>query len=234
MIGVAADELPLMHEMTTLEELRAVSDPLRLMLFRLLRESEHTVKELCDLLGESSTRLYYHVGELERVGLVRLVRTEARAGIVQKYYRAAARFVTVPFSLFQNSAGSEEAQAAVDWHGFLLEQAIADLRSALGDNVQATDPETLFATRNYIRVSPEKARELAARMEAFQQEILAADDPQGTARFTYTSVLAPMSWPEPGRVNRQCRKPAHAALGADTRHSAARRRRTRPATAEER
>ncbi len=65
-------ELPVVHELTTLEQLRAVSDPVRVVIFRLLREREQTVKALCEILNESSTRLYYHVSELERVGLVRL------------------------------------------------------------------------------------------------------------------------------------------------------------------
>ena len=193
-------ELPLVHELTDLEELRALSDPLRVLLFRLLREREQTVKELCDQLGESSTRLYYHVGELERVGLVRLVRTEARAGIVQKYYRAIARFLYVPFSLFQQGPDSAEAQAAVEWYGVLLEQAIVDLRQALRDNIQDTDPDTIFAARNFIRVTPAKARELVERLNALQLEIIAADDPDGPMRFAYTSVLAPASFPEPSRA----------------------------------
>jgi DNA-binding transcriptional ArsR family regulator len=191
------DDLPGVHELTDLEQLRALSDPLRVLLFRLLREREQTVKELCDQLGESSTRLYYHVGELERVGLVRLVRTEARAGIVQKYYRSIARLLYVPFTLFQQGPDSAEARAAVEWYGVMLEQAIVDLRRALRDNIQDTDPETIFATRNFIRVTPAKARELVARLNALQEEIIAADDPAGPVRFAYTSVLAPASFPSP-------------------------------------
>jgi DNA-binding transcriptional ArsR family regulator len=217
-----ADDLPVVHELTTLEELRALSDPLRLLLFRLLREGEHTVKELCDQLGESSTRLYYHVGELERVGLVRLVRTEARAGIVQKYFRSIARFVYVPFTLFQQGPHSEEARAAVEWYGVMLEQAIVDLRQALRDNIQVTDPDTIFATRNYIRVTPAKARELVERLNALQEEIIAADDPDGPVRFAYTSVLAPASFPEPGP----------AAGLARGQHATTRARRTRRPRAE--
>ena len=220
-----SDDLPVVHELATLEELRALSDPLRLLLFRLLREGEHTVKELCDQLGESSTRLYYHVSELERVGLVRLVRTEARAGIVQKYFRSIARFVYVPFTLFQQGPHSEEAQAAVEWYGVMLEQAIVDLRQALRDNIQDTDPDTIFATRNYIRVTPAKARELVERLNALQEEIIAADDPDGPVRFAYTSVLAPASFPEPGPA-------AGPARGMHVNTRPPRKRRTRRARAE--
>jgi hypothetical protein len=109
--------------------------------------------------------------------------------------RGIARFVYVPFTLFQQGPHSEEAQAAVEWYGVMLEQAIVDLRQALRDNIQVTDPDTIFATRNYIRVTPAKARELVERLNALQQEIIAADDPDGPVRFAYTSVLAPASFP---------------------------------------
>jgi len=193
--SVAAEqELELLHELRTLDELRALSDPLRVMLLRLLREREHTVKELCDLLGESSTRLYYHVGELERVGLVRLVRTEAKSGIVQKYYRSVARFVCAPFSLFQDDATSAEARAALDWWGILLEQAEMDLRQAFGAP-ETVDLDTILTTRNYIRLTPERAREFSAKLKSVWEELLDADDEAGTERYAFTAVFAPSSRP---------------------------------------
>jgi DNA-binding transcriptional ArsR family regulator len=200
---VATDDLELLHELRTLDELRALSDPLRVLLYRLLREQERTVKELCDLLGESSTRLYYHVGELERVGLVRLVRTEARSGIVQKYYRSVARFVCVPFSLLHDEPGSDAARAGLDWYGLMVQQAEMDLRQAFSDPQRVADPDAIFVTRNYIRTSPERAREFAARIVQLQQELVAADDELGTERFAFTVVFAPSSQPPAGGVPRQ-------------------------------
>ena len=216
------DDLALVHELTTLAELRSLADPLRLLLFRLLRERERTVKELCDILGESSTRLYYHVAELERVGLVRLVRTEARSGIVQKYYRSIARFVAVPFSIFQAEPQSEEAQAAVEWYRVLMEQAFIDLRLAFFDRPQDTDPDTVFATRNYIRTTAERAKELVRKLVELQEEIVAADDPDGPERFAFTTVLAPTAF---AHLPTEDQPPAEARLTPP--HPPARRRRGR-------
>jgi DNA-binding transcriptional ArsR family regulator len=161
------------------------------VLFRLLRERERTVKELCDLLGESSTRLYYHVSELERVGLVRLVRTEARSGIVQKYYRSVSRFVNAPYTLLHGGAESEEARAAIDWYTMILQQAASDLRNALLDGAAEFDKETAFITRNYIRTTPERAREFVRRLHALQEEMLAADEDDGPFRMTLTLAFLP-------------------------------------------
>lgn len=196
-----ADDLPFCHEITTLDELRALSDPLRVTLYRLLREREHTVKELCDELGESSTRLYYHVGALERVGLVRLVRTEARAGTVQKYYRAVARFVNLPVWLLHEELGSAESRAAADWYGALLEHAAADVRALFGARLREADRETIFFTRNFVRLSPERAREFCRRFEELQADLLAADE-AGETRFAFTAAFVPVRWHDLGGARR--------------------------------
>jgi DNA-binding transcriptional ArsR family regulator len=179
------------HELATLEQLRAVSDPLRVAIFRLLREREQTVKELCDELGESSTRLYYHVGELERVGLVRLVRTETKSGTVHKYYRSVSLYLNVPTSLLHDDTGSPELEAAVDWLCSMLENGVMDIRQAFASGGPDFDRDLTFVTRNYIRTTPERAREFVRKMEEFQEELLAADDEDATFRITFTASLVP-------------------------------------------
>jgi DNA-binding transcriptional ArsR family regulator len=185
------DDLPIVHELATLEQLRAVSDPLRVAIFRLLREREQTVKELCDELGESSTRLYYHVGELERVGLVRLVRTEAKSGTIHKYYRSVSRFLNVPTSLLHEETGSLEQEAAVDWFCSMLENSVMDVRQAFSSTGPDFDRELTFVTRNYIRTTPERAREFVRKLDALQDELLAADDENADFRITFTASLVP-------------------------------------------
>jgi DNA-binding transcriptional ArsR family regulator len=186
----AAEDLPIVHELATLEQLRAVSDPLRVAIFRLLREREQTVKELCDVLGESSTRLYYHVGELERVGLVRLVRTETKSGTVHKFYRSVSQFLNVPTSLLHDDTGSPEQEAAVDWFCSMLENSVMDVRQAFAAGPDF-DRELTFVTRNYIRTTPERAREFVRKMEELQEEFLTADDEDATFRITFTASLVP-------------------------------------------
>lgn len=187
----ADDDLPVVHELATLEQLRAVSDPLRVAIFRLLREREQTVKELCDVLGESSTRLYYHVGELERVGLVTLVRAETKSGIVHKYYRSVSRFLNVPTSLLHGERGSPEAVAAVDWFCSMMEIGAMDVRQALGTAGPDFDRDLTFITRNYIRTTPERAREFVRKLDELQTELLEADDEDATFRMTFTASLVP-------------------------------------------
>jgi hypothetical protein len=48
-----------------------------------------------------------------------------------------------------------------------------------------------FVTRNYIRTTPERAREFVRKMEELQEEFLAADDEDATFRITFTASLVP-------------------------------------------
>ncbi|HET7377282.1 MAG TPA: winged helix-turn-helix domain-containing protein, partial [Anaerolineae bacterium] len=57
-------------EITELEHLRVLSDPLRMRLIAALYERPLTVKQVADELEMMPTKLYYHVSELERIGLV--------------------------------------------------------------------------------------------------------------------------------------------------------------------
>ncbi|MCM3142999.1 transcriptional regulator [Brevibacillus sp. MER 51] len=74
----------------TLDQLKAVSDSLRLQIITMLVKEEYTGKQLATLLSLSPSKVRYHLKELESHGFVEVVRTEEKNGIVQKFYRAVA------------------------------------------------------------------------------------------------------------------------------------------------
>lgn len=80
-------------------QLKAFAHPTRVRIIELLIERPLTVKQLGDLLGMSAARAHYHLKFLEGAGLVRLVERRERAGVVEKYYRAASRKYIVGSSL---------------------------------------------------------------------------------------------------------------------------------------
>lgn len=185
------DELKFVHELRTVQELRALSDPLRVVLYRLLKERERSVKEMCGILGEQSTRLYYHVRELERAGLVRQVRTENVSGSVQKYYRAVSMYVVVPFDLLHDQPGSPEAQAGVDLHAHLIELAALDVRQALTTGIGDITDDDFLVARHYVRTTRERAREFVQKLQDLHIAFLASDDEDGPERYTMTSAFVP-------------------------------------------
>lgn len=74
----------------TLDQLKAISDSLRMEMITQLVKEEYTGKQLASLLSLSPSKVHYHLKELESNGFIEVVRTEEKNGIVQKFFRAVA------------------------------------------------------------------------------------------------------------------------------------------------
>lgn len=75
--------------LTTLEEIKALSDPYRLKIITTFRKFGRaaTVKEIADKLNETPAKVHYHVKKLEKVDILKLVDTKEINGIIAKYYQ---------------------------------------------------------------------------------------------------------------------------------------------------
>lgn len=96
------------YEIENIDQLRAVADLLRLRIIDLLQKQPMTVTQLGEMMGESPAKMHYHVRELEKVGLLKLVETREKGGILEKYYQPIARELSVDRALL--SAPSDESQ----------------------------------------------------------------------------------------------------------------------------
>lgn len=82
-----------------LEQIKSVADPLRVKVLQILIGRQATVKQVADLLGQSSAKMHYHVKELEKQGLIKLVTTHEKGGILEKYYRAIAKSYQINYKI---------------------------------------------------------------------------------------------------------------------------------------
>ncbi|MDW2885330.1 ArsR/SmtB family transcription factor [Exiguobacterium artemiae] len=73
------------------EQLKVISDPMRTKMLMYLIEQPHTGQQLAQKLDVSRAKILYHLRELEKYQLIRLVEEEVRGGNVLKYYQAVAR-----------------------------------------------------------------------------------------------------------------------------------------------
>ena len=114
----------------TLDQLKVVSDALRMEIITLLVKEAYTGKQLATLLSLSASKVHYHLKELESQGFVHVVRTEEKNGIVQKFYRAVAYDFKV----------SEELLPSLSENSMLLHEAMVNhLRSSLTRLYNAPD-----------------------------------------------------------------------------------------------
>ena len=190
-----------------LETLRVVSDPLRLRLLERLA-LPRTVKELAAELGLAPTKLYYHVGLLERHGLLRVVDTRLVSGIIEKRYQVTARRLRVaPHLLTIAVAGDRDDGAA----GLLTtvfantEAEIAESlrRGAIDPDSLPPQPDALLFVRTNGKLPPERAEEFFARLKALVDEFERTDrEPaeSGSRPYGMTLALYPMvTGQDPGK-----------------------------------
>jgi DNA-binding transcriptional ArsR family regulator len=170
-----------------LEQMRALSHPLRLRLLELFAEGPRTTKQAAEALGESPTKLYHHVAALERAGLVHLRETRQNRGTTEKYFEVTqSRFLTkTDPALLQN----EEAQAVM---GFVLfDQAREELVRALSSGQK---PGTVVAVRGILQLSRSEAKRLRKELVALVTRVSGTPDESAprsrTKRRRYTLTIA--------------------------------------------
>ncbi|HEY7416792.1 MAG TPA: helix-turn-helix domain-containing protein [Ktedonobacteraceae bacterium] len=101
------DDIPEVYYLETIEQMRAISDELRQRIIEILGRQPMTVKQLGLYLGQAPAKMHYHVHELERVGLLKQVETREKRGILEKYFRAVAKNLSVSEGLLQRTSPDE-------------------------------------------------------------------------------------------------------------------------------
>ncbi len=179
------------YVLTAIEELRAVANPIRVRILDCLGSKPMTVRDLGKVLQTGSTNLYYHVGELEKTGLVRLVQTEIQSGIQLKYYRAIADYYYLSPTLLHGS--SDESHASAEFMASLLEGSARELRQSVTGGLVDRHSDTFVVRRRQSCLSLESAAQFRQRIEALDDEFQQQDDPEGEVSIEFSVALFPRS-----------------------------------------
>jgi DNA-binding transcriptional ArsR family regulator len=177
--------------------LRVLSDGLRLQLieaFGRTRGVPRSVKEVARELGQSPTKLYYHVNLLEEHGLLLVAESRLVSGIVEKRYVPAAKNYKVDDSLLKTaelSEGSEGRDVLAQAIDSVLASTADDFKRAiaagfarLGDD--AASPRRTVLSKSNLRLRPEDAAKVIAMLE----ELAERDDDDSQDASTYGVTLA--------------------------------------------
>lgn len=196
--------------------LRVLADPIRSFIVYSLAPEAKTAKTLAAEMGCPPTRLYYHLQQLEKHGLVFVERTRLVSGIVEKHYRAVARDIRLDVGAF-GSGDKPDRRRTEALLGFVFDQTRVEISRGieagqLDFRHLAPDPKALMAYRNVLKLSPEQAQRLYARLYAFwmeYDEIAKEPAPDGAFyAFTvalYPNAVTPMATPAAPTVRRKPR-----------------------------
>jgi DNA-binding transcriptional ArsR family regulator len=163
--SAGANDIPDVYELETLEQLRAIADELRSRITEALIHRAMTVTQLGEMLGQAPAKIHYHVRELERVGLIRLVATREKSGILEKYYRAVAKSYTATKTLLRTVPSDETLttmRAFLDnvSQGFLRATEFT-IRNQLWEN-----PKVWGLNATQIWITYDEMKDLAKRVQA--------------------------------------------------------------------
>jgi DNA-binding transcriptional ArsR family regulator len=166
--AAAADSQPLaVRTLASVDELKALSDPTRLAILQTLMRSAPdlpvmSVKEIAEALGESQTKLYRHVRQLESAGLIQVAASRMVSGILEQRYQAAQRDLNLAPSFLRENVEEAEglARALVDHFrdGFFAAYRAAHPPSGPVD----TGKTTLL--NSTARLTPARAAELRTKL----------------------------------------------------------------------
>ena len=155
------------YQLETVEQLRVFADALRQRILEALSGRPLTAKQLATLLREPPARVHYHVRELERVGLVRLVETREKKGILEKYYSAVARNFSIPATLLRTLPADEQVQEM----GLLLSRVTQGFLDAFASSQGRSDPGTCSLSVSSVWLTADEydrlVRELGELLERY-------------------------------------------------------------------
>jgi DNA-binding transcriptional ArsR family regulator len=150
------------YELQTVEQLRTIADELRQRILAALTETAMTITQGGERLGVAAAKAHYHVRELERVGLVRLVETREKGGILEKYYRSVALDFSVPGSLLRSMPPDE----AFDTVSTFMRETSRGLLQAF--RTAAEEPQSsnrVALSRLILWLTDEEFRELVSSID---------------------------------------------------------------------
>jgi DNA-binding transcriptional ArsR family regulator len=160
------DDIAETYQLQTIEQMRTVADPLRIRIFEALALHAMTATQVGEELDIPAPKAHYHVRELERIGLVKLVETRERSGILEKYYRAVARNLQAPPQLLQSSDPGEIAGVITEMFSGMSQSFLTALRRIAQEKAESFDSYLLSLGGDSVWMTPAE----------FQETIKAAGD----------------------------------------------------------
>jgi DNA-binding transcriptional ArsR family regulator len=178
------------YKVKSLKELKALANPKRIQILKLLVESPKSAKEVADELGEPQNKIHYHLKELQRAGLIRVEGEKRKGNLIERLFRSRAKFFTVDWSLFQEK--TKRREALLDTLSSVLEVGLLELRKA-ADAGLVTDKvaDLAIPLHSTLTVKKERLLELRGTFERFLKSLREFQSEDGV-KVSLTLLLLPL------------------------------------------
>ncbi|QBD79382.1 ArsR family transcriptional regulator [Ktedonosporobacter rubrisoli] len=178
------------YSIERLDQLRAISDLLRLRIIDLLRERSMTVTQLGEILSMAPGRVHYHVRELEKVGLLQLAETREKGGVLEKYYLPIAREIDVASGLLLSDVPDAVLATVSSWFNQLRNGFLRTLRRTLQHQDEVLNAEFGML---HMYITGDELLHLNREIEALFKPYQVQRGLEGEMEISGTLILYPSS-----------------------------------------
>jgi predicted ArsR family transcriptional regulator len=168
-----AKPAPDIYMLESLEQVRALADPLRIQLVAAFARGPRTTKQVADAMGVSPTKCYRHVAILEDAGLLERAHSAKKRGTVEQYFVAVARHLAVDPTLFEGDEHDEVLARFRETIGQALDSTTHEMLRTLRaqhECAPAEEPLQMVVGHFSTRLSRQKLSELTERLRQWIDE----------------------------------------------------------------
>lgn len=173
------------YRIRDLDQVRLLSDPLKLRLLQAFAESAKTTKQAAAELDENVTKLYRHVDALHDAGLLAVVREQQKRGTVERTFRAIAHRFEADHSLFTEAHGDDSSNAIREMLR-ISEAEILDVMANAGEE----EDEKAIVMRIRGRATPEEIARLRTTLKAWLDTITDGDHRASDETVEFGGLIA--------------------------------------------
>lgn len=183
-----------MKTLTTLEEIKAFSDPYRMQIIRCFKElgKPATVKQVADEMGEVPAKVHYHVKKLEKVNILELIYTKEIKGIIAKYYRPTAKSFRIENCNYETPMFKDFLTKTQKLFSNVFDDAKRIFIDQL-DSFQLDKPdkslEDGFITSSYLYLTKEQYMDVQNYIKNLSYENQKKDNEEKERYFLMTSII---------------------------------------------
>ncbi len=187
------DSEPDTYEIESVEQLRGIADPLRLRIIDHISEQPMTVTQVGEALDEPANKVHYHMRELERLGLVRIVETREKSGILEKYYQTVARYLRMPDTLLRRVPRDENVETIAELVQAVLLHFTHAFQHAM--RTQAWHDESISLEYLDLWMTPEEYREADEKMREVLKPYVNRQPGEGRRLMSFLHLSHPSPVP---------------------------------------
>lgn len=179
-----------------LEQVKIFAHPLRAKLVEAFADKPRTAKQVAEVIGQKPTKLYHHVEALERVGLIKLVKTQKKRGTLEKYYRTVAKRFSIDSRLFQMKGNNKEIlgefRAMVT---NMLENTLQEINESISERLICPGKKETEATlaRKHICTTSDNIKKLEKRIHKLLDDCATFNEKKGELEYRLALVFYPLA-----------------------------------------